>query len=603
MIRDTALAASGLLSRKIGGPSVFPPQPDGIWDMPVQHATSGRRVDGGGPLPPRPLHLLAAHGSPYPSFMTFDATSREHCIVRRVRTNTPLQALTLLNDPAFVRSRARARPPRMRETAAAATASDANRAARRLPPGASTARRARRARSNRRLVAHGSSRGFRHDPEAAARTITAPRGRRRFAPPSCAAWTIVANVLPEPRREPLTKAMSDEPSPHAHPPPLLRTGRRSASAASRSRRCWTTWLLAAAQGMRRRTGDVRRPGAALRRRRRSASSTCSWPARRRSSTCSTTSRRCTKHDGQDIPEEFDQGRAVRLHQGHAASCSASPFHVREARPVRRRDLRAAAAPGQASPTTSRIVRSMHTTQFNHAPAQIFMNTGHQVIGRPSMGSWLTYGLGSENARPARLRRAALGRERSPTAASRAGAAASCRPSTRASSSARAASRCCSSRIPTGSTATPRRESLDADQRPEPAARASTCGDPEIADAHRRLRDGLPHADQRAGADRHLEGAGDDPRAVRHRAGHRRRSPTTACWRAGWSSAASASSSSITAAGTPTAPASASDIVDEAAAPVPRRPIAPSPRCSRTSSSAACSTTRSSSGAASSAARR
>src|SRR5712691_1091214 len=43
-----------------------------------------------------------------------------------------------------------------------------------------------------------------------------------------------------------------------------------------------------------------------------------------------------------------------------------------------------------------IVRSVHTTQFNHAPAQIFMNTGHQIIGRPSMGSWLTYGLGSES---------------------------------------------------------------------------------------------------------------------------------------------------------------------------------------------------------------
>ena len=42
-----------------------------------------------------------------------------------------------------------------------------------------------------------------------------------------------------------------------------------------------------------------------------------------------------------------------------------------------------------------VVRSLHTTQFNHAPAQIFMNTGHQVVGRPSMGSWLTYGLGSE----------------------------------------------------------------------------------------------------------------------------------------------------------------------------------------------------------------
>lgn len=44
-----------------------------------------------------------------------------------------------------------------------------------------------------------------------------------------------------------------------------------------------------------------------------------------------------------------------------------------------------------------VVRSLHTTQFNHAPAQIFMNTGHQIVGRPSMGSWLTYGLGSESS--------------------------------------------------------------------------------------------------------------------------------------------------------------------------------------------------------------
>jgi hypothetical protein len=43
-----------------------------------------------------------------------------------------------------------------------------------------------------------------------------------------------------------------------------------------------------------------------------------------------------------------------------------------------------------------VVRSMHTTQFNHAPAQIFMNTGHQIVGRPSMGAWLSYGLGSDN---------------------------------------------------------------------------------------------------------------------------------------------------------------------------------------------------------------
>ena len=99
MVRDAALAASGLLSPKIGGPSVFPPQPDGIWDSPY---SDDKWVDerGRGSLPPQPLHVLR-RTSPYPSFMTFDATSRELCTVRRVRTNTPLQALTLLNDAAF----------------------------------------------------------------------------------------------------------------------------------------------------------------------------------------------------------------------------------------------------------------------------------------------------------------------------------------------------------------------------------------------------------------------------------------------------------------------------------------------------------------------
>jgi hypothetical protein len=63
---------------------------------------------------------------------------------------------------------------------------------------------------------------------------------------------------------------------------------------------------------------------------------------------------------------------------------------------------------RAWPTSIAIVRSMRTTQFNHAPAQVFLNTGFERAGRPSMGSWLSYGLGSENA-TCRLRRAALGR--------------------------------------------------------------------------------------------------------------------------------------------------------------------------------------------------
>ena len=98
MIRDVALAASGLLSTKMYGPSVFPPQPEGIWNMPYN--SDKWTTSSGDDRYRRSLYTFWRRTSPYPSFMTFDATSREFCTVRRVRTNTPLQALTLLNDPA-----------------------------------------------------------------------------------------------------------------------------------------------------------------------------------------------------------------------------------------------------------------------------------------------------------------------------------------------------------------------------------------------------------------------------------------------------------------------------------------------------------------------
>ena len=99
-IRDQALAISGLLNRKIGGPSVMPPQPDGVWNMPYSSdkwrtATDGDRYR-------RAIYTFWRRTAPYPAFSSFDAPSRELCVVRRPRTNTPLQALTVLNDPAYV---------------------------------------------------------------------------------------------------------------------------------------------------------------------------------------------------------------------------------------------------------------------------------------------------------------------------------------------------------------------------------------------------------------------------------------------------------------------------------------------------------------------
>jgi hypothetical protein len=99
MIRDTSLAASGLLSAKLGGPSVFPPQPPGVWDVPYSDDTWNESK--GEDKYRRGIYTFIRRSALYPAMMNFDATSREFCTVRRIRTNTPLGALTTLNDPAY----------------------------------------------------------------------------------------------------------------------------------------------------------------------------------------------------------------------------------------------------------------------------------------------------------------------------------------------------------------------------------------------------------------------------------------------------------------------------------------------------------------------
>jgi hypothetical protein len=101
MVRDQALAISGLLSPKVGGPSVYPPQPDGLWKA----AFNGERsytTSKGEDRYRRGLYTIWRRTIPYPSMATFDAPSRESCTLRRLPTNTPLQAYVTLNDPVFV---------------------------------------------------------------------------------------------------------------------------------------------------------------------------------------------------------------------------------------------------------------------------------------------------------------------------------------------------------------------------------------------------------------------------------------------------------------------------------------------------------------------
>lgn len=103
VIRDNALAISGLLVKKIGGPSVKPYQPDGLW----AETTSGQGLtkyvpDVGDKLYRKSLYTFWKRTVPPPSMMTFDAASRDLCIVRRQSTSTPLQSLVLINDPQMV---------------------------------------------------------------------------------------------------------------------------------------------------------------------------------------------------------------------------------------------------------------------------------------------------------------------------------------------------------------------------------------------------------------------------------------------------------------------------------------------------------------------
>ncbi len=102
-IRDQALFVSGLMDTTIGGKSVMPPQPEGIWQV-IYNAQEWSTEEKDRYR--RGLYTYWKRTSPYPSMVSFDSPSREFCVSRRIRTNTPLQALVTLNDPVYVEAAA-----------------------------------------------------------------------------------------------------------------------------------------------------------------------------------------------------------------------------------------------------------------------------------------------------------------------------------------------------------------------------------------------------------------------------------------------------------------------------------------------------------------
>ena len=195
MIRDAALASSGLLVGKLGGPSVKPYQPEGVWEavaMPESN-THFYRPDHGDRLYRRSLYTFWKRSAPPASLDIFNAPTREVCTVRRERTNTPLQALVTLNDPQFVEA-ARA----LAQSALKHGGPDRRRSHRlhrptRCWPGRSAPRSSR---SSRRR-SPSSNAYYQSHPDEAAELLAVGESKAdpSLDPATLAAWTMLANEL------------------------------------------------------------------------------------------------------------------------------------------------------------------------------------------------------------------------------------------------------------------------------------------------------------------------------------------------------------------------------------------------------------------------
>jgi hypothetical protein len=197
-VRDQALAVSGLLDPRIGGASVSPYQPDGLWTELSSRQDSGNWTaqvfvqSHGADLYRRTMYTFWKRTSPPPQLSTFDAPDRETCTVRRARTNTPLQALILLNDPTYVEA-ARKLAERMLREGGASPAEKARFAFRLCTSRAPTAD------EERELVAAYEAQKAHYGSHAEQAQSLLKVGESpadaAFDASELAAWTIVASVV------------------------------------------------------------------------------------------------------------------------------------------------------------------------------------------------------------------------------------------------------------------------------------------------------------------------------------------------------------------------------------------------------------------------
>jgi hypothetical protein len=190
-VRDNALAISGLLKEKVGGPSVKPYQPPGLWEEVAVERRYKYVPDTGDGYYRRGMYTFWRRTCPPPGMTTFDAPDRETCVARRARTNTPLQALILLNDPTYVEA-ARVLAERMMK---AGTTDDA-----RMNFAFKLAVAREASTDERRILMallKDSLTRYRADPAAAQKLLsTGPAGRDTAIPDvDLAAWTSVASMI------------------------------------------------------------------------------------------------------------------------------------------------------------------------------------------------------------------------------------------------------------------------------------------------------------------------------------------------------------------------------------------------------------------------
>ena len=194
-IRDTALAVSGLLHEQIGGPSVFPYQPKGLWEETAYgdvYSAQTYSPGAGADLYRRSMYTFWKRTSPPPSLNTFDAPDREKCTARRARTNTPLQALALMNDPTYVEA-SRALAQRMILEAGRDPAARINFAFR-----LATARKpSAKERQVLRDLAEREFSGYQRNQDAARKLLRVGEAKfdAKLEPAEVAAWTTVASVI------------------------------------------------------------------------------------------------------------------------------------------------------------------------------------------------------------------------------------------------------------------------------------------------------------------------------------------------------------------------------------------------------------------------